>query len=254
MTDVLTVGIDSVPVGLCLNPAVPEARAAWYSFGFLLRRAAAVQLDVSESELDVGIQPVTDFNSPFTPPTAKVFLSDSLENGAGYSTFLGDPVRFDDLIRFIVGQNGSPPDVTFYQPMVSSPHETDCLSSCHRCLREYGNMAYHSILDWRLGLDLAYLALDSNTPITLDAPHWNSFLARIAAPYFIGLDLTPATFAGLPAGITTNNEAVILIHPLWDTNPANYHPDLAAAVQEAQRAGLSPIPKSLFRVVRFPYE
>ncbi|MFQ5472172.1 MAG: hypothetical protein ACE5FA_04710, partial [Dehalococcoidia bacterium] len=57
-TDVMAVGINSVPVGLRLNPALPEAKAAWYSFGFLVRRAAAVSLDVNESELDLGIQPV----------------------------------------------------------------------------------------------------------------------------------------------------------------------------------------------------
>ena len=43
-TDVLAAGIKSIPVGISLNPAVAEGRAAWYSFGFLLRRAAAVRL------------------------------------------------------------------------------------------------------------------------------------------------------------------------------------------------------------------
>jgi hypothetical protein len=59
-TDVLTIGLQTVLPGLTLNPGVSEAKAAWYSFGFLLRRAAAVTLDVSESELDVGIQPTID--------------------------------------------------------------------------------------------------------------------------------------------------------------------------------------------------
>jgi DEAD/DEAH box helicase domain-containing protein len=53
------------------------------SFGFLVRRAAAVWLDVAESELDLGIQPVMD---PNRPPSARIFISDTLENGAGYST------------------------------------------------------------------------------------------------------------------------------------------------------------------------
>ena len=38
---------------------------------------------MAESEIDVGIQPVMDFSSPFAPPSARVFLSDALENGAG---------------------------------------------------------------------------------------------------------------------------------------------------------------------------
>lgn len=103
-TDVMAVGINMVPVGFCLNPSLPEARAAWYSFGFLVRRAAAVSLDVNESELDLGIQPIPDLSTPFAPPTARIFISDSLENGAGYSTFLGDPTRFEELLRFVLGQ------------------------------------------------------------------------------------------------------------------------------------------------------
>jgi DEAD/DEAH box helicase domain-containing protein len=143
-TDVLTVGMDSIPAGICLNPAVPEARAAWYSFGFLLRRAAAVQLDINESELDLGLQPVIDPARPPSPPSAKIFISDSLENGAGYSSHLGDPNRFEALLSFILGRAGSSPD-SFNGPLVNAAHQQECLTSCHRCLREFGNMAYHSI-------------------------------------------------------------------------------------------------------------
>ena len=242
-TDVLTVGISSVPVGLCLNPAVPEARAAWYSFGFMLRRAAAVTLDINESELDLGIQPVLDLTSPFAPPSAKVFISDSLENGAGYSTHLGDPARFEALLNSILLQRLAP------------SHDTDCMTSCHRCLREFGNMAYHALLDWRLALDMVRLALDPNAPIDLVGSDWQVLLSQVARPYFSGLGLTPTTHAGLQVGLNqVNNEAVILVHPLWDLDRANYHPSLAAAVAEVERAGLSPAPCSLFRATRFPYE
>jgi len=125
-TDVLAAGIPSVPVGLSLNPARPEAKAAWFSFGFMVRRAAAVSLDVSEAELDIGIQPIPDLSTPFAPPSPRIFMSDSLENGAGYSTFVGDPDRFEELLRFILGQarpswaKRCPPD-SFYGPLISEP-------------------------------------------------------------------------------------------------------------------------------------
>jgi len=253
-TDVLAAGIDSTPVGLTLNPAVVEARAAWYSYGFIVRRAASVILDVSESELDLGIQPVIDLSSPFAPPSARIFLSDSLENGAGYSTYLGDPQRFEDLLLFILGQ-GVPPNDSFYAPLVDSMHETECASSCHRCLREFGNMAYHSLLDWRLGLDMVRLALNANATIDLNYSYWTPLVSRIAGPYFTGLNLTPASLDGLQAGISSfTNEAVILIHPLWDSNQANHRQDVAAAFAEAERQGLRPVLKSILRAVRFPYE
>ena len=258
-TDVLAVGIDSVPVGLRLNPTHAESRAAWYSFGFIVRRAAAVSLDVSESELDLGIQPFPDFSTPFAPPTARIFMSDSLENGAGYSTFLGDQDRFEELLQFILGQ-ASPswtkqcPADSFYTPLVKQ-HSQDCSSSCHRCLREFGNMAFHPLLDWRLGLDMARLALDASAPVDLSPAYWSNLVSTTAHPYFLGLNLTPTILGTLQAGTNTfSNEVTILVHPLWDTSPANFLPQVAAAVVEAQFQGLKPILRSVFRAVRFPYE
>ncbi len=254
-TDVLTAGISAVPVGICLNPAVPEARAAWFSFGFLLRRAAAVGfLDVSESELDLGIHPVMDFSSPFAPPSARVFISDSLENGAGYSTHLGDPVRFEQLLQFMIGC-GPGKSREFYEPYVAPAHEQECASSCHRCLREYGNMPYHPLLDWRMALDMARLALDPSAQIDLAAVWWAPLVARIVGPYFAGLDLKQATIGGLPAGVSAaTSEAIILTHPLWDMDRSNLRSDVAAAIADAEQQGLRPVLRSLFRAVRFPYE
>jgi len=259
-TDVMAAGINVVPVGLCLNPSKPEAKAAWYSFGFLVRRAAAVSLDVNESELDLGIQPIPDFSTPFAPPTARIFISDSLENGAGYSTFLGDPDRFEELLRFVLGQarpswtRSTSPD-SFHSPLVTPPHSHDCVSSCHRCLREFGNMAYHPILDWRLGLDMARLALDPGARIDLTESYWFDLVARIAPPYFGGLSLQARTFDTLSGGVDAfNNEAFILIHPLWDTDAANFRPEVAAAVADAQGQGFRVTLRSVFHAVRFPYE
>lgn len=253
-TDVLTVGINSVPAGLCLNPAVPEGRAAWYSFGFLIRRAAAVWLDVAESELDLGIQPVMDSSSLFAPPSARVFISDTLENGAGYSTYLGEPARFEQLLEFILGL-GVRRSRDFYDPYVDHVHEGECASSCHRCLREYGNMAYHPLLDWRLALDMARLALDASAAIDLSYGCWSPLISRTATPYFQALNLSPTDLGGIPAGINSStNEIVLLTHPLWDLDDANLRPDMRAAVAEANRRGLRPILRSVFRAVRFPYE
>ncbi|HHK43001.1 MAG TPA: DUF1998 domain-containing protein [Planctomycetaceae bacterium] len=259
-TDVLAAGIDSIPVGVSLNPAIPEGRAAWYSFGFLLRRAAAVRLDVAESELDVGMQPLLDMHTPFAPPTARIFISDSLENGAGYSTYLGDAGEFEDLLKFMLGQLGGPGSqqrqrsLDFHDPLVLAPHEDECSSSCHRCLREYGNMAYHPLLDWRLALDMVRLALDPAAPIDFSVGYWSTLVARTAAPYFNGLNMCPVTLGGLAAGVDAG-DALILTHPLWDhVDPANYRAEVGAAVADAESQGLSWELRTIFRAVRFPYE
>jgi len=253
-TDVLTVGIRNPPIGITLNPALAEGRAAWYSFGFMLRRAAAVHLDVDPKELDVGIQPVNDPTTPFAPPSARVFISDSLENGAGYSTYLGQIPEFTYLLEFLAGVG---PDRSFIDPIVTGTHERECQSSCHRCLREFNNMPYHPLLDWRLGLDMARLALDEATPISLEQPLWHSLLAQAAPSYFLNLRLEPTTLGGLAAGLDRDSHvAVILTHPLWDIDRrfANVNATVAQAMAEAEQQGFEARPMSLLRAVRFPYE
>lgn len=250
-TDTLALGIQQVPPGLRLNPASAEARAAWYSFGFLLRRAAAVMLDVAESELDVGIQPLNDPTTPFAPPTARIFMSDTLENGAGYSTHLGELGMIRRLLQFVVGETSQ----DLYGPMTGQPHEESCGTSCHKCLRDYSNMAFHPLLDWRLGVDMARLALDQGASIDLAHGYWRSLVERVAGPYLAGLDLTGEQLGGLQVGVNgATREAVILTHPLWDTNPANYRGDVATAVATLEGRGLRPVLRSVFMAVRFPYE
>ncbi len=253
-TDVLVAGIKRVPVGMTLNPARAEARAAWYSFGFLVRRAASVILDVAESELDVGIQPIMDMRAPFAPPSAQIFMSDSLENGAGYSTHLGAPDEFERLLQFLLGRAG-PASRAFFDPIVGEPHLGECMNSCHRCLRDYGNMPYHPLLDWRLALDMARLALDPHAAMDLSQVYWRTLIDEIVPAYLQGLNYTHIGLAGLPAGRDpATGEVVIITHPLWDHEPSNFRPEVANAVAEAEAQGCKWKLCTLFRAVRFPYE
>ncbi len=252
-TDVLVAGIQDVPVGLNLNPSCPMGRAAWYSFGFMVRRAAAVKLDIQDSELDVGIQPFADFNSPFEAPSARIFISDNLENGAGYSSWLANPERFENLLQFILD-----PEQRFYPPLVSPTHRQECATSCHRCLREFGNMAFHPLLDWRLALDMVRLALDRNAQIDLNYDYWADLVEPTAEAYFKALDLTydpNDTLGGLRFGLDDwNKKAIILTHPLWDKYEANFCPEMAAAYAAAEQRGLKPKFRSIFDAIRVPYE
>jgi DEAD/DEAH box helicase domain-containing protein len=61
-------------------------RAAYYSWGYLLRKAACNFLDVEPAELDVNIRPVTADQGT----VCEVVFFDSLENGAGYCRYLAE--------------------------------------------------------------------------------------------------------------------------------------------------------------------
>jgi hypothetical protein len=245
-TDVLVMGIGAWPVGVQASPLRVEGRAALYSFGFLLRRAAAARLDIHEWELKVGLKVTQDSAGQVV---GQVFLSDSLENGAGYSTYFGHPAEAEALLRFVTGDG----DTTFYAPLVAPAHAGTCQTSCPDCLRDFSNLAYHNILDWRLGLDLARLSLDPAATIDFSVPYWQGVDAAMAGPYFAAMPgWQHITLAGLPAG-RHGNQIEIISHPLWCTDPNHLGPIPAAAYAQAAASGAQVTFKSIFEVARRPY-
>jgi ATP-dependent helicase YprA (DUF1998 family) len=253
-TDVMVLGIVNWPAGVRTSPAGDEGlgvRAALYSFGFLARRAAADRLDVHEREIKVGLRVLRDAAGDII---GQIFISDSLENGAGYASLLGEPAETEALLQYMVGQS-SP---TFYGFLVGQQHAgpglSACTTSCPDCLRDFSNLPYHSILDWRLGLDLARLALDPAAPVDFTVPYWQGLDAAAAAPYFAAMPgWQQVTFAGLQAG-RRGNQAEIITHPLWDCDPNRFGPLLANAYAQAVGAGCQEVRfKSVFEVLRRPF-
>jgi hypothetical protein len=121
-------------------------------------------------------------------------------------------------------------------------------------LRDFSNLQYHSILDWRLGLDLARLALDPAAPIDFTPSYWQGLDHAAAGPYFAAMrGWQHLTYGGLQAG-QRGNAVEIISHPLWDTDPNRFGPHLAAAYAAASAAGATRITcKSIFEVLRRPY-
>nr|WP_281722996.1 DEAD/DEAH box helicase [Nitrosomonas nitrosa] len=245
-TDVFIAGIHAWPAGVFADPLRVEGRAAMYSFGFMLRRAAAVRLDVNDSELKIGLRTTLDSAGSVI---GQIFMSDTLENGAGYSTHLGQPSEFEAMLRSISG-----PDVAgrLSQRTGSDPHGAACQTSCHDCMRDYSNLAYHSILDWRLALDMARLALDASAPIDFSPNYWLGVPDAAAARLHSALPGSTRTqISGLEA-VILGQRAFIVGHPLWDVRPNSQHADLQAAMAAVQAVGLRPEFRSTFMLARRP--
>ncbi|MBI2930713.1 MAG: DEAD/DEAH box helicase [Planctomycetes bacterium] len=245
-TDVLVLGIQTWPVGVNAVPLRVEGRAALYSLGFLLRRAAAVRLDIHERELKVGLRVMQDANGQVV---GQIFISDSLENGAGYSSYFGTPTEAESLLRFVVGQTSN----TFYGPLIAGAHVGICQTSCPDCLRDFSNLVYHNILDWRLGLDLARLALDPNAQVDFSVSYWQALDAAAAGFYFAAMPgWQRLQYGGLQAG-RRGNQVEIITHPLWNTDPNHFGPQIAGAYAQAVAAGCQVTLKSIFEVMRRPF-
>ncbi|MFI2486875.1 DEAD/DEAH box helicase [Promicromonospora kroppenstedtii] len=144
-------------------------RAAWYSLAFLLRKVAASELDVEPLELVAGIFAGLADNAD---PAPYAFIADTLENGAGFSTHLG---RDDVLPTFLdaVDQH--------LCHLAKDDHSSTCSASCYKCLRDYANMSYHALLDWRLARDLLHVLRHGN--LVVDKQRLQAALAAWAHGY-----------------------------------------------------------------------
>ncbi|MGW3743017.1 DEAD/DEAH box helicase [Streptomyces sp. NPDC005146] len=117
-------------------------KAAWYSLAALLRKSAGVLLDIQPSEIAAGIHGAV---SKDVGARVFAFLSDTLDNGAGYCTHLAEP----DIFGQLMGATDA-----MLAKFREGSHGDECRGSCYECLRDYTNMTYHPLLDWRLAADL----------------------------------------------------------------------------------------------------
>ncbi|MBN9493053.1 DEAD/DEAH box helicase, partial [bacterium] len=220
-TDVLVASLTGWPAGVFADPTRVTGRAAWYSFAFFLRLAAGAELDVDALELQCGFRPI----GTSTRPTGQAFMSDTLENGAGYCSALGTATRFAAILMQT--------DHLSHGSIANRwmRHAVECDSSCNRCLRDYHNLAYSGLLDWRLALDMGRLARDVAKSPDLsttweDMPNpWERLVKGARAPVtgtLQRLGYEPPIAVGSLAGFKhgSHDAVAIMRHPLWE----NDHP------------------------------
>jgi hypothetical protein len=263
-TDILLVNVDQWSPGVFADPTTVEGRAAWYSFAFWLRIAAGYRLDVDALELQAGFRSLPGADGQ---PIGQAFLCDQLENGAGYCRLLARPGEFAELLQ--LSEPGAPDSIaqrwmaSIIDPDGAQPHGSKCDTSCNLCLRDFGNLPYHGLLDWRLALDMAKIATSPTASVDLASDWdgitnpWRHLLEGDSAPVpailrNLGYG-NPVQLANLRGYVKQGqNVRKILIerHPLWqDTHPLW---QAAVDVAQAQHPGYKVGPVNPFRVLRRP--
>jgi hypothetical protein len=163
--------------------------------------AAAVSLAVEPREFDAGVRLIAQPArvGGFVP---QVFLADATENGARFVTHLAAPARFDELIqearRLVAGWE----DDTVHR----------CGSSCPSCLRDWSNLSYHPILDWRLAADVLDI-------LTTGAPTRDRFFAPLdRALAALGGDFGWSVLGRDARGpiVQTHTDLIVVTHALAD--------------------------------------
>jgi hypothetical protein len=135
--------------------------------------------------------------------------------------------------------NPTPPRDSFIGAITATEHCSSCDSSCYECLRQYRNMNYHGLLDWRLGLALVRVLASTSARCGSDGNFegpeldgwlgWARSLRDSFALSFLG---QRREFGPLP-GCVIGRKQVIFVHPLWDcAQPSTI---LAEAIGNADR-------------------
>ncbi|EDM25763.1 putative helicase [Lentisphaera araneosa HTCC2155] len=209
-TDVLLLRLSKVSPNIDLSPFGDNslyARAAYYSWGGLIRKAACISLDIEPGELDMNIRPVKDAENEF----CEVFLADHLENGAGYCRYLRDNM-YESIIKLL------DTDGELNLHLNAEAHST-CDSSCYDCLRDYHNSDFHAILDWRLGVDLMNLCKDATYMPSLKSGHWQSIKdIAVKSLCSINKSLVVKHVSNIDCMYDGEKVVAVLIHPLWASN------------------------------------
>ena len=208
-TDALLLGLRRAHPALNLAPFHPAIRAAWYSLGFLLRSAASRLLDIGTSELQVGYSVRQLGTEDSRRQQTEVFLADSLDNGAGYSTWLGLAENLDNLMQEAAN---------LIVKLSESNHACD--SSCPDCLRDYTNIIFHPLLDWRLARDLTLLHLDHE----FDPAPWNTWEERTADAFAEAFTGRRISLDGNVQGVQVGDRLLLVHHPLENATTSDAIP------------------------------
>ncbi|UNQ41321.1 DEAD/DEAH box helicase [Prescottella equi] len=194
-------------------------RAAWYSLAFLTRTVAASYLDVQPAELTAGIYSGVEDGQP----SMFAFIADTLENGAGFSTHLGSRAELPTFLERID---------EYLRELELPKHAHSCTASCYKCLRDYGNMAFHALLDWRLAGDL--LSVLNGEELPVDRAGEGRVLAKWAegygAPVLTGLE-TDVSAAVMDSNVY-GRLGVIVRHPL-EAAEAGEHGVMSVRIADA---------------------
>jgi len=208
VTDAITIDIERTDSSLSRIPLhsgeMPAGHSAFWSFAQVLRRASQVALDVDPNELQAGLLPFRHDGYE----SAKVFVADAIDNGAGFASQLSEPHEFLALL--------DDARATLTKQYEASAHAATCTSSCPDCLRAWDNQTLHGALDWKLALDMLDLA--AGEPLRVE--RWFTGLGRVAASAEMlapgRIEVHEIGNTGAPALVLSKKSTVIVVgHPLW---------------------------------------
>ncbi len=184
------------------DPYQDSLKAAYLSYGYLVRNSICSFLEIDATELDVGFR--------INKGIPEIFIVEQLENGAGYCNYLNgeydSSVTFNAIIKPLLKEGA------IYNSLVSESH--NCDNSCYDCLNDYYNQKFHSELNWRLALDIARVSNDEKEEFDFKQNYWESLFDRIL-PSVENKINGNANISKEGIVISTESKNYYIKHPLW---------------------------------------
>jgi DEAD/DEAH box helicase domain-containing protein len=202
------------------------SKGALYSAAFLLQRTLADDLDIDPEEIEIAaISPteLPDWEGITDRKSASIVLADELPNGSGFIHQLYE--NFDKYIQKCI--NPTKKDKYNYS-YITDNHRKKCKDACYHCLKNFRNMNFHALLDWRLGMGFLRLmdnedyssglkTEDYEYPELIGWFHFTQDLAKNMASAFDNIEVT--SFGKLNGFLIGGEYKVIIVHPFWNWSP-----------------------------------
>lgn len=221
-TELMKLAVAKINPEICLNTNDgnrPAIIAAFYSAASLIQRVFADEMDIVPEELEIAEIKVGADGVP------AIYLNDALVNGSGYVNMLvskyvdSNGTEWDTMLKYIMNRI-----VNFEGAFMQSikNHQDNCQTACVKCLQTFYNAGYHHVLDWRLGVDLIKLMLDSGYTMgqdSFDTPYGDlESVIDIAGQSAAGADNQVVYNSSEKTLSYTSHQIehiVHVVHPLW---------------------------------------
>ena len=219
-----------------------SSKGAFHSAAYLLQRCLADLLDVSPEEIELAAITEQQLDDITERSTGRIVLSDELPNGSGFVEYLHNNIAdFFEMCLNPTSEN------RYTYSFINKEHAATCKDSCYKDLRNYRNLNYHGILDWRLAVglirvfsDASYLSgLDGNWDY-LEIADWPEMADEYGRDFAITLgipiDKDPSIYKvieNIPI-ISFKNINIIVTHPFWNTSSFPNPTSLSRVVAECE--------------------
>lgn len=249
ITEVFRIEPKQLHLNLDINPfdtidlfKASSSKGAFYSAAFLLQRTLADDLDIDPEEIEIAAIDsieLPEVNGITGRKSASIVLVDELPNGSGFIEQLYS--NFDKYAKKCI----NPDKNDNYNFSIITNQE--CMDSSYTDLKNYRNMNFHPLLDWRLGVGLIRVLYDENYQSGLkhgdyefpELKNWLVFakgLAENMEKDFENIEIK--TFGELYGFCISDIYNVIIVHPFWNytTHQPNEESNILTSAME--NAGL----------------